>query len=459
MKRQLNNAPTRGTATYVPRAVANATTSRPRSANTHEHDAMIPIFTKLDGCPYAHRQIIVIGRDQPKTSVRQATSNQGELIALDLPVMPKPSMIAAAPATPTKRKLALLLPGHNEELIIAATIQSAVAAGQDLEDIYMVNDASTDKTAKIATSILGKQNVLSVHRSGKAVAVRKGIKKFDIENRYDWVHIADADSIFSRNYFRIYKSKLSDDYVVALGFVQSLRGNWISTYRAISYTYGQQIYRRVQSALGMVSVFPGPVTSFRTDILSQLDVNPNNVAEDFDMTLQVHRKNLGKILYIPKAVNYTQDPQTFHDFCKQSMRWYRGFFQGIQQHKIGLRRQRIDVGIGFQLLQTAVFLLQITVIFPFIMFETHDWMIAPAAIAIDFILTGIITIMSSVAIKRWNLLGAMPYFYFLRTAEIVMYFSAFVEVIVLKRLSSTVKGWSTEGRRYKIDSMAMKDIS
>ena len=355
--------------------------------------------------------------------------------------------------------MALLLPGHNEELILATTIRSAIASGQKKRDIYVVDDASTDKTRKIAVEMLGKENVLSVARSGKALAIHKAIKKFKIEARYEWVHVADADSLFAPNYFRIYRSKLSREYVVAIGFVQSLRGNWISTYRTISYTYGQQFYRRIQSALGMVSVFPGPVTSFRTDILKHLEINSRNVTEDFDMTLQVHRKKLGKILYIPKAVNYTQDPQNLRDFCKQSMRWYRGFFQGIQEHRIGLRRQRIDIGIGFQLLQTFLFLLQVTVLFPYIMIRTHHWMMAPLAIMIDFIMMSLITLASSVLIKRWYLLGAMPYFYFLRFLEIGMYFRAMFEILVLRRMTNAAKGWATEGRRYKIDSAALQDIN
>src|ERR1039458_1520798 len=85
-----------------------------------------------------------------------------------------------------RRKLALLLPGHNEELIIQATINSAIAAGQTREDIYMVDDASTDKTRVRAVELLGKDHVMTVKRSGKAGAVKKAIKKFDVEKRYNW---------------------------------------------------------------------------------------------------------------------------------------------------------------------------------------------------------------------------------------------------------------------------------
>jgi cellulose synthase/poly-beta-1,6-N-acetylglucosamine synthase-like glycosyltransferase len=218
------------------------------------------------------------------------------------------------------------------------------------------------------------------------------------------------------------------------------------------------VYRRIQSAFGMISVFPGPVTSFRTDIWKHIDMTSTNLTEDFEVTLQVHRKNLGKIKYIPQAINYTQDPQNFQDFCKQSMRWYRGFFQGILTYKIGTQRQRIDVGIGIQLLQTAFFLLQMAILFPIVVISTGNWMIIPVAIAIDFILTGVIALASSIVIKRWNLLGVLPYFYFLRTAEVIMYFTAFVEIVILKRFSDGIKGWATEGRRYKLDANALQDI-
>jgi len=110
--------------------------------------------------------------------------------------MPLP--IAATEPTKTKnhkitsikpRKLALLLPAHNEELIIATTIRSAIAAGQLIKDIYVVNDNSSDKTRTIATNLLGKAHVLNVRRSGKALAVKKAVIKFKLESRYTWLHI------------------------------------------------------------------------------------------------------------------------------------------------------------------------------------------------------------------------------------------------------------------------------
>jgi cellulose synthase/poly-beta-1,6-N-acetylglucosamine synthase-like glycosyltransferase len=360
----------------------------------------------------------------------------------------------------TQRKLALLLPGHNEELIIATTIQSAIAAGQPKQDIYVVDDCSSDETRAEAIRMLGKEHVLTVKRSGKALAVKKAIKKFDLANRYQWLHIADADSVFGADYFRIYRKKLNPKkYAVAVGFVQSLRGNWISTYRAASYTYSQHVNRRIQSKLGMISVFPGPITCFRTDILKYLDFEANTLTEDFDITLQVHRHKLGKILYIPKAVNYTQDPQSFRDFCKQNLRWQRGFFQGVKKYKIGLRAHAIDVSIGWQIWQAVFYLLQMFVLLPYAIHATGNWLLLPVMLAADFILTGLITLASSVVIKRWNLIAALPYFYFLRWVEIGIFVWAFVEIYLLRKFQSEIRGWGTEGRRYKLDANALKDAA
>ena len=390
----------------------------------------------------------------------RTVSSAAKTVARSAKRPPAPISVARTKDGMFKKKLALLLPGHNEELIVATTIASAIAAGQRKEDIYVVDDGSDDDTRRIAVGLLGKNNVLSVKRSGKAMAVHKAIQKFDIINRYTWLHVADADSIFSPDYFRAFRKKLDPaKYAVAVGFVQSMRGNWISTYRAMTYTYSQHVNRRIQSWLGMISVFPGPVTCFRTDIIDKLEFGGNSLTEDFDITLQVHRKRLGNIVFIPGAINYTQDPQTLSDFCKQNMRWQRGLFQGIKRYHIGLRAQRIDVSLGFQMAQTLLFLAQILILIPYIIATTGNWMIIPVWVAVDIILNGAIAILCSVAAKRWNLIGALPYFYFLRWTEIGIYLWAAIEVLILGKFKDEFKGWATEGRRYKLSDAAIADIA
>src|SRR5581483_1016056 len=96
----------------------------------------------------------------------------------------------------TKAMLCLLIAAHNEELVLAQTINSAIAAGMKAKDIYVVDDASTDLSSEIARSIVGPDNVIKVRHSGKGLALTKGSQHFNLVNRYRWIHIADADGAF-----------------------------------------------------------------------------------------------------------------------------------------------------------------------------------------------------------------------------------------------------------------------
>lgn len=352
-----------------------------------------------------------------------------------------------------KRRLALLLPGHNEELIIEATIKSAIAAGLSVRDIYVVDDCSDDHTREIALKHLRADHVLTVPRSGKARAVIRAIHHFHIEEKYTWVHIADADSVFCADYFKIYKRHLdAKKYAAAVGFVQSMRGNWIATYRSFSYTYGQHIFRRLQSWLGVISVLPGPVTCFRTDIIRKLDFAAESLTEDFDLTLQIHRKKLGRIRFIPEAVNFTQDPRTIKDFYMQTLRWQRGFFQGVRKYRIGLRPHMIDVGVGYQMSESFYYLAQLFILTPLLVITTQSWLLSGGVLLADYVAVAVLAIFSAITARRPAILLSLLYFYALRTLELFVFIQAFVEVIILQKHKVVRRGWDTEGRRFKLQN-------
>src|SRR5690348_7888422 len=108
-----------------------------------------------------------------------------------------------------KRKLALLIPAHNEQMVVADTIRSAMSAGQPREDIYLVSDGSIDWTVDLAYLMLDDGHVIQQHQSGKGIAILTGLEYFGISNRYEWVHIADANDVFCPGYLATLASRLS----------------------------------------------------------------------------------------------------------------------------------------------------------------------------------------------------------------------------------------------------------
>ena len=357
------------------------------------------------------------------------------------------------------KKLALLLPAHNEELLIQRTVKSAINAGLKREQIYIVDDASEDETLLKVGKVLPVSNILSVEHSGKAGAVKRAIEYFELEDQYEWLHVADADSLFDKYYFRIFDHKLSKKYVATIGFVQSLKGNWLCSYRAISYTYGQHIIRRIQAVLGMITVLPGPVTCYRTDIIKYLDFETGSLTEDFDITLQIHRKRLGKIRFIPEAVNYTQDPKTVKDYANQSLRWYRGFFQGLREYKIGLRPRKIDLAVHLVLGELLLSLFQITVALYILIFAREFVSLLIQFILLDFALVVFFVVFTAVTTQRPRILLGVFYYHTVKIFELSLYLKSFFEVIILRRYTQKTVGWKVKGRRYEVSEEALTEIA
>jgi cellulose synthase/poly-beta-1,6-N-acetylglucosamine synthase-like glycosyltransferase len=335
---------------------------------------------------------------------------------------------ATTSQAPVQRKLALILPAHNEEVVIADTVKSALAAGLAPQDIFVVSDGSADTTILIALTHLPWHNVLAQPQGGKASAIAAGIAHFDIVRRYRWVHIADADGVFTTTYFQELKSRLNESFVAATGHVQSLQGGWISRYRTYEYTLGLEVMRRVQNFLGVIPVIPGATCVFRTDIIEKLDFTQPSLTEDMDLTLQIHRQKLGRIAYIPQAKAFTQDPKNLSDYYTQVSRWYRGTWQVMRRHKIGFRPHKVDLYMGYNYGPLALMFIN------------------------DLVIFFAITLWSAFLNNRTDIISAFPLFYFLRFVNLYVFFKSWYEIVVQHKFSSQEAGWTTAGRRYRIMS-------
>ena len=86
-------------------------------------------------------------------------------------------------------RIAVLIPAYNEEPVIASTIDALVQADCVRENIYVVDDLSTDRTASIASHC--GVNVHTVARNGgKARAQNAALLHFSLLERYHWSECA-----------------------------------------------------------------------------------------------------------------------------------------------------------------------------------------------------------------------------------------------------------------------------
>lgn len=245
----------------------------------------------------------------------------------------------------TPADVAVLVAAHNEELVIAETIASATSL-VPVANVFVISDGSSDRTADIVRAAGVQVLELNPNR-GKAGALAAGIEHFGLCERFEVVMLLDADTHLAPDYLTTGLAQLSEPGVVAVaGRATTIAtpdpmtriGRFLVAYRERVYIAVQYLLKYGQAArwANAVTIVPGFASMYRTQALEQIDVSaPGLVIEDFNMTFEVHAKQLGRIAFHPRAaIAHTQDPDNFRDYVKQIRRWTLGFWQTLRRHRL-----------------------------------------------------------------------------------------------------------------------------
>ncbi len=250
------------------------------------------------------------------------------------------------PASPPKRPLtpadvAVLIPAHNEEVCIRATLESA-ARLVPTENIHVIADGCTDRTVEIARAF--GANVLELNPSrGKAGGIEAAVEHFRFAERFVGLLITDADTELAPDYLVHALRHLEDPGTAAVaGYAYSswqpqnlsMIGRFLIAYRVRLYAVMQFLkYGQTWRYTNVAPIVPGFASMYRTSLLTQMDLNPKGlVIEDFNMTFELHRKRLGRIAFGMRSYATAQDPDNLRDYYKQITRWSLGFWQTLRRH-------------------------------------------------------------------------------------------------------------------------------
>jgi poly-beta-1,6-N-acetyl-D-glucosamine synthase len=241
-------------------------------------------------------------------------------------------------------ELCVVIPARNEELLVSRCVASVIAAGVPADQIYVVNDCSSDATGAVLAGIDGINVLTNARRLGKSLSLRSLISQFRLRERFKYLSLLDADSSVAPGYFDEVVRTFHKDpaFVVVCGAPRSERHNWLTAFRALEYLLSAAMYRPGQDALGMITVAPGCAATYCTSILHRLDWDGGTLVEDMDLTVQVHRKHLGRIGFSKDAIAYTQDPRQLRDYVGQITRWHSGTWQVMRRHRLPFGGQRVD---------------------------------------------------------------------------------------------------------------------
>lgn len=259
----------------------------------------------------------------------------------------------------TFSEVAAIIPAHNEESSIRPTIQALLHILPP-KNIYVVSDYSTDATIEIVRSMGVRSLDLSPNK-GKAKALVYIMNEYGLYKAYKAIIINDADCILDPNYLTSALQYFRDEDVAAVSPHGSTRWGRSKLSELFFIAYRARLWRVTQLGLrfgqtwkfaNVSYIIPGAFSIYRTSVLEKLEIDaPGLVIEDFNMTFEVQKKHLGRIVYSPKISASHQDPHNLDDYVRQLRRWNVGFWQTVKRH---------GIWPSFFWLTTGAFLLEMT---------------------------------------------------------------------------------------------------
>jgi cellulose synthase/poly-beta-1,6-N-acetylglucosamine synthase-like glycosyltransferase len=232
---------------------------------------------------------------------------------------------------PALPMVSILIPAYNEQEIILDAIAAALNQNYREFEVIVIDDGSRDLTAHLAATT-GARLIRHERNQGKAAALNTGIAAA----RGEFIVTSDADGYLDAHALAHLIPHFADATIGAVAGQVRLfhpRGA-LRAFQVLEYAYCQSVVKEAQFATaGSVTVAPGPVSAFRTDLLRQMGgISADTLTEDFDLTLAIVDHG-ARIVYEPRAVAYTEAPATDAELRRQRIRWGRGGLQVFWKYR------------------------------------------------------------------------------------------------------------------------------
>jgi cellulose synthase/poly-beta-1,6-N-acetylglucosamine synthase-like glycosyltransferase/peptidoglycan/xylan/chitin deacetylase (PgdA/CDA1 family) len=234
----------------------------------------------------------------------------------------------------------VIVPAYNEEMGIEATVRSLVTTDYPGQvEVLVVDDGSTDDTARIAASLrLPNVRVIRQPNGGKPAALNTGIA----QATHEILIMVDGDTVFEPSTIRNLVEPLADRSIGAVSGNTKVgnRRGMIGRWQHIEYVIGFNLDRRAFDLLGCMATVPGAIGAFRREALVSVGgVSLDTLAEDTDLTMAICRTGW-RVVYEERARAWTEAPTSLGQLWRQRYRWCYGTLQAMWKHRGAVLERR-----------------------------------------------------------------------------------------------------------------------
>lgn len=229
--------------------------------------------------------------------------------------------------------IAVVIPAHDEELVIEATVAAALELRWPAVEVMVVDDGSTDRTAALVAAIDDPrvELVRLDPNGGKAHALDVALERTTCE----LVLQLDADAIPERDLLEwLVPQLLRHDDVAAVTANPRVSdtSSLLGALQACEFSGTVSALRRGQAAWGRVCTMSGICTLLRRDaVLAVGGFDSRMHTEDIELSWRL-QVNGWRVTYEPEALVGMQVPTTVRGWWRQRTRWSIGLVEALRTH-------------------------------------------------------------------------------------------------------------------------------
>ncbi|MCW4034241.1 MAG: glycosyltransferase family 2 protein [Candidatus Bathyarchaeota archaeon] len=243
-------------------------------------------------------------------------------------------------------KVSVLIPAHNEELVIERILQrmTELTYPKQKMEIILIDDASTDRTGEKAEKFAKPRKFIKVlHRSAECGGKGKPeVLNYALEYATgEIIYCFDADYYPQRDIIEKLTEYFQDPKVGAVqGRVTVLNepNTLVTRLVALERTGGYRVDQSARDELELISQFGGTVGGFRKSLLDTFGGwDPDMLTEDTDLTFKVYLAGY-KVKYVNHADCYEEAVEDWWSYWRQRSRWAKGHMQCAFKHLLPILR-------------------------------------------------------------------------------------------------------------------------
>jgi hyaluronan synthase len=244
----------------------------------------------------------------------------------------------SAPDAGVEPRIAIVMPGFNEEEAIGQSLRSLLALDYPVEKLQLiaVNDGSSDGTLRemqrVADDAHGRVKVIDFPENrGKRAAMAAGIRDSDAEV----IVFVDSDSVVAPDALKALVQPFADARVGAVcghADVLNLRESWLTRMQGVRYFVAFRVVKAAESVFHCVTCCSGCFSAYRREaILPRMHWWENQTFLGVESTFGDDRSLTNcvlrdwRVVYEKRAVSHTIVPTKFRGFLKQQTRWKRSW--------------------------------------------------------------------------------------------------------------------------------------